>query len=126
MSARHFLGGPPMGDTMSIRLGSVTEGKHYEVEFHADVGNDGLTYVLVGWQPAPGSDPQSYPMRIEADQKALHALNCPAASMYYLIEVRVDVPEPGKGTLWVRGLNKGDKQVAVAADETYWVEIRRG
>ena len=111
---------------MGVRLGRVIEGTSYEVEFEAGKDNDGNAFIFVGWQPNPPYPAQSYPLRVKKAERGLHALQCPPASAYQLIEIRVDVPDPGGvGTLRVRGLAgaKKDKEVEVTTDEVYWLEV---
>ena len=108
---------------MSVRLGTVTEGRPYAIEFDAAAGNLGNSYVFVGWVPAGGHAPQAFPLRVQAGQTGRHQKPAPSANNYYLVEIRVDVPEPGQGTLTVRGLDEGEQVVEVEEDEVYWVEI---
>ncbi len=110
---------------MSVRLGVIRQGSPYEVEVTAKSDNQGATFVFVGWQPAPGVKEESYPMRLSPGQTGRHALTCPPDALYYLIEVRVNVPEPGGADLKFTGLagNKPVSTITVTADETYWVEI---
>lgn len=109
---------------MAVRLGTVIEGSPYTVTFEANGGNDGVTFVLIGWMPAGDAQAQTWALRIEPGQSDEHASTAPLAKDYFFIEIEVDLPEPqGAGTLTVEGLVEGTKTVPVTADETYRILI---
>jgi len=111
---------------MSVRLGAVVEGSPYEVRFEARPGTTDTSFVLVGWVPAHGAEPQAWAMRVEPGGSARHALDAPVAASYYAIQLDVDVPDgQAGGTLTVAGLVSGTKSVQVGEDETYLVQIVR-